>query len=451
MHSERFRSACVALVSAALVSMGAQVPAAASVVPTAEAVSAAQGDARAVVDSTLARADVQARLAEMGVDRTAIEGRLAALSPDEMQTLADQIQSAPAGGDFLAVDRHRVRGADHPRARRRHRHLQEGVSRSAPVLAALAVALAGCAASPPLAAGLPATAPRAIELAATPFFPQVEYQCGPAALATLLVASGVPVTPEALAPEVYLPERHGSLALELVGAARRHGRLPWVLATTADEMVDELEAGRPVLLLQNLGVQQIPVWHYAVLIGYDAERNVAILRSGDTERLEMKWQRFAGAWHRGGRFAMSVLRPGEIPAYADPARFIETAAGLEAAGRRDAAATAYDAAVARWPAEPLAWLGRGNVAYAEGDRTAAADAWMRAILLNPEDAAARNNLAELLLEAGCLDESRRQVEHAAALAEGTALAPAVADSRAKIEATAVAAGHCQFEGRSWPD
>lgn len=103
MHSERFRRACVALVSVALVSMGAQLPAAASVVGTTEAVAASQGDARAVVDAALARADVQAQLAGMGVDAAAIDGRLAALSPDEMQKLADQIQSAPAGGDFLAV------------------------------------------------------------------------------------------------------------------------------------------------------------------------------------------------------------------------------------------------------------------------------------------------------------------------------------------------------------
>jgi tetratricopeptide (TPR) repeat protein len=198
-------------------------------------------------------------------------------------------------------------------------------------------------------------------------------------------------------------------------------------------------------------VPKIPVWHYAVLIGYDADRNVAILRSGDRERLEMKWQRFAGAWHRGGRFAMTVLRPGEIPAHAEPARYIEAAAGLEAAGQRAAAAEAYEAAIARWPEEPLAWLGRGNVAYADGDRGAAADAWTRAILLNPKDAAARNNLAELLLEAGCLEESRRQVERATALAEGTSLAPAVADSRAKIEAAAATVVGCEFGDRAWPD
>ena len=323
--------------------------------------------------------------------------------------------------------------------------------RSAPVIATLAVALAGCATSPPLADGLPASAPRAIELDATPFFPQEDYQCGPAALATLLTASGVEVAPGTLAPEVYLPERRGSLSLELIGAARRHGRLPYVLATTADEMVQELEAGRPVLVLQNLGATRLPRWHYAVLIGYDADRNVAVLRSGRERRLEMKWQRFAGTWHRGGRFAMSTLRPGEIPVHAEPARFIAAAAGLEAAGQRRAAAAAYDAAIARWPRESHAWLGRGNVAYADGERAAAADAWSRAIMLDPADAAARNNLAELLLEAGCLDESRRQIERASAVAQGTALESAVSESRSKIDAALRAASRCQFEDRAWPD
>ncbi len=317
--------------------------------------------------------------------------------------------------------------------------------------AALASLLAGCAASPPLTDGLPATAARQVELDSTPFFAQDDFQCGPAALATLLVASGVDVTPESLAPEVFIPGREGSLSLELIGAARRHGRLPYVLATTAHEMVAELEAGRPVLVLQNLGTGALPKWHYAVVIGYDAGRNVAILRSGREPRLEMKWQRFAGTWHRGGRFALTTLPPGVVPAHAEPARYLEAAAGLEAAGQSEAAAAAYDAAVARWPEEPLAWLGRGNVALATGDRAAAADAYLRAIELEPGNAAARNNLAELLLEAGCLEESRRQVERAAALAAGTALEAAIADSRARIRAKANTVAHCQLEERPWPD
>jgi len=103
MRIERFRRACVAIVSVTLVSMGAQLPAAASVVTTSDALAASRGDARAVIDATLGRADVQRQLAAMGVEPTAIQGRLAALSDEEVAGLADRIADAPAGGDALAV------------------------------------------------------------------------------------------------------------------------------------------------------------------------------------------------------------------------------------------------------------------------------------------------------------------------------------------------------------
>src|SRR5262249_33165121 len=70
--------------------------------------------------------------------------------------------------------------------------------------------LQGCASFTPqteaLAEGWPEGLPRAHELTEVPFFPQSDYQCGPAALATVMVAAGVKVTPEELVPEVYLPE-----------------------------------------------------------------------------------------------------------------------------------------------------------------------------------------------------------------------------------------------------
>jgi hypothetical protein len=104
MGIERFRRACVALLSVSVVSLGMQAPAAAGVVGTAEAIAARQDEgARALVDATLARADVRAQLEGMGVDPGAIEGRLDALSEAEIATLAGQIEQAPAGGDALAV------------------------------------------------------------------------------------------------------------------------------------------------------------------------------------------------------------------------------------------------------------------------------------------------------------------------------------------------------------
>ena len=104
MRIERFRRACVALVSLSLISLGLQMPAAAAVIGTAEAIAAGRNEgARAAVDATLARDDVRAKFADLGVDAAAIEGRVAALSDEEIRTLAERIGEAPAGGDALAV------------------------------------------------------------------------------------------------------------------------------------------------------------------------------------------------------------------------------------------------------------------------------------------------------------------------------------------------------------
>jgi len=103
MRMNGFRRACVAVLSASLISLGMQAPAAAGVVGTAEAIASQDSNARAVVDATLARADVRAELERMGVNAADVEGRLDALSDAEVATLAGQIGEAPAGGDALAV------------------------------------------------------------------------------------------------------------------------------------------------------------------------------------------------------------------------------------------------------------------------------------------------------------------------------------------------------------
>ena len=92
-----------------------------------------------------------------------------------------------------------------------------------------------------------------------PFHPQTELQCGPAALATVLGASGALATPETLAPQVYLPDRGGSLQIELQAASRTWGRIPFQLAPDISQLLDELATGRPVLVLQNLGTESLPI------------------------------------------------------------------------------------------------------------------------------------------------------------------------------------------------
>jgi hypothetical protein len=307
----------------------------------------------------------------------------------------------------------------------------------AALFGAAALAVSGCASrGPVLEAAVAGRYEARVELEGTPFFPQEQYQCGPAALATVLSASGATATPESLVPEVYLPGRQGSLQPELVAAARRHGRVPYLVPPVADALIAAVAGGLPVLVLQKLGAGPVPGWHYAVLIGYDVPRDRVVLRSGTERRSEMSAARFAATWDRAGRWAMVALQPGVLPPEPDFTRYMEAVAGLEAVGRRDAATPSYEAAARHWPSEALPRLALANLAYARGDLVAAELGFREAAQLDPANAAAHNNRADVLRQLGCVTSARREIQVAQTLAAGGPLAATVEATARSIAAMA---------------
>lgn len=230
-----------------------------------------------------------------------------------------------------------------------------------------------------------------------PFYPQEDHQCGPAALATALGAQGIDRSPDALAPEVYLPGREGSLAAEMLGATRRQGLVAYPLRPQLEDVLREIAAGTPVIVLQNLSLPIAPQWHYAVAVGYDLPAEQVALRSGRTRRELMTLSTFERTWARSGRWAMLALPPDRLPATADAGRYVEAAVALERVNAA-AARRAYRTALARWPDNLVAAIGEGNTAYAAGDLAGAEAAYRAATVAHPESADAWNNLAQVLGE-----------------------------------------------------
>ncbi len=283
----------------------------------------------------------------------------------------------------------------------------------------LALSLTGCAQMVPqtmaLRADWPANVPRAFELREVPFYPQTAYQCGPAALATTMQAAGVQVLPDDLVRHVYLPARKGSLQVEMLSTPRRQGLVSWQIPPAYSALLREVAAGHPVLVLQDLGLGPFRQWHYAVVVGFDYARGDVYLRSGENQRQVMPFTAFEFTWQRSNYWAMVVTPPGVIPASATQASYLPAVLAFDRSATPDAARTAWQAFLARWPGDALASVALGNRLYAERNLAGAESVLRAALKTHPTSTEMLNNLAQVLAEQGRNDEALAVIDRAVTL------------------------------------
>jgi tetratricopeptide (TPR) repeat protein len=271
------------------------------------------------------------------------------------------------------------------------------------------------------------------ELTAVGFFPQTGFQCGPAALATLLTHRGVEVNPDQLSDQVYLPKGYGSLQIELLAASRRYQTIPY-LVDGFDDLKIQVSNGNPVLVLQRVRNWWVPAWHYAVVVGFDDVQRQVILRSGTEKRRIVSYRHFSNTWQKGNQWGFVALTPGALPATPDAGRYLDAVINAESHLTTDQSIAAYRAAVARWPENTAALFGLGNMQYRDGQQGAAELSWQKVLQRQSNHAGAANNLAELLAEKG-------EVEQAIALLETTlagslapeSLRPVLLETRQKLK------------------
>jgi tetratricopeptide (TPR) repeat protein len=276
--------------------------------------------------------------------------------------------------------------------------------------------LSGCAIFIPQTVALrdspPAGIAQKVELAEVPFFPQEDYQCGPAALATVLAHRKLAVTPDDLVSQVYVPERKGSLQVEMLAAARRRGMVAYPLAPRMEDMLREIAAGNPVLVLQDIGIWPFENWHYAVAVGYDLGEGEVVLRSGVVERRLLPIAVHEYAWRKSGYWAMVAIPPERIPATASEPAWLAALAAFERVNAKGARG-GYTAFLGRWPENVDAMVGLANAHHAAGELKDAEAALRRAYQRQPDSVVVQNNLAQTLSDQGRHDEALPYAERAA--------------------------------------
>lgn len=271
-------------------------------------------------------------------------------------------------------------------------------------LLGLTVLLSACAGRSPMVmpeATELAHLPDRILLQDVPFHAQDAYQCGPASLAMVLNHRGIAASPDELKDRVYLPERKGTLQVEMISAARERDLLVYPLDKDLQAILTELAAGNPVLVMQNLAFNWYPQWHYAVVVGYDLNAREMLVHSGLNKAQREPFHVFMRTWSRADYWARVMLPPGQLPATARPLTYLRAASDLEQTGRLQSAEAAYRSAVEQWPDQPTARFGLGNTLWAGDKRPAALEQFQQLVNDFPDFQPGWNNLATGLELSGC--------------------------------------------------
>lgn len=306
--------------------------------------------------------------------------------------------------------------------------------------------LSACAAKGPSLSAYGAGSDR-LELKDTAFFPNDQHYAAAAALATLLYTDGVRVGPEAVAPK--LPANLGAIELKPVlrTATAQFERLAYPLSPTLETVIAEIRARRPVLVLLDLSDGAHPAWRYAVVIGYEPASGSLLLRSGTEGRVRMTPAAFLKAWAPGGNYAAVVTAPTVVPATATLEAWIAASESFTPIGKPALAEQAAEAALKRWPEQPLlSTVALGNARYARMDWLAAQDAYVKALALDGANPVVHNNLALVLLERRCVDLAEREVALAIERETDPKLRAAYAETDAKIKRYAGTAIFCPPPG-----
>lgn len=250
-----------------------------------------------------------------------------------------------------------------------------------------------------------------VELSQVAFFPQEAYQCGPAALATILTEQGIDVRPQQLTDKIYIPQREGSLQIEIIRTVREFNLVPYIIKPDLGSLLAQVKAGRPVLVLQNLGVSWYPKWHYAVVIGYNLEDESLILRTGVIKRYAVDMHTFEYTWARAKYWGLLALRPDELPVNADSWEYLKAIVAFEQMQNWPVLNQAYQTALHKWPNNRDLLMGYGTALYLQKQLSDAAH-YYEMVLAESDYAPAHNNLAQVFAEQGKFTQARQHAEKA---------------------------------------
>ncbi len=258
--------------------------------------------------------------------------------------------------------------------------------------------------------------PLSSQIREVPAIKQEEKQCGPAALAMVLQYHGVNKTPESLSNELFQKDLGGSFRSDILTSARREGMMVMEIHDLS-QALEEISAGNPVLVFQNVGFEMAPQYHFSVLTGYDLKGPDVVLNAGKAKEESWDMRVFERSWVLGGKWGAVILPPEKLSQSLSELAHVEAASLLEASGKNEEARKAYEAILSKWPQSHLGLIGAANVAYGKNNLKQASSFLTRATQADPKSAVAWHNLALVQNELGDIKAAKFSAKKAQELVE----------------------------------
>ncbi len=160
--------------------------------------------------------------------------------------------------------------------------------------------LYACASAPP------STHQREVVIENVPFYPQKDYQCGPASLAGVFNYLGLRITPEAIAKDIFSRSAGGTLTIDMVLYAREKGFSAVDYSGGIRDLREKIDAGSPVIVMVDYGFSVWQKNHFMVVVGYDDDG--VVVNSGREKGEFVRNDSFLKTWKRTGFWSLWIKK-----------------------------------------------------------------------------------------------------------------------------------------------
>jgi ABC-type bacteriocin/lantibiotic exporter with double-glycine peptidase domain len=140
-----------------------------------------------------------------------------------------------------------------------------------------------------------------------PFFPQEDYQCGPASLASILTFWNIHTEPDEIGREIFSKSARGTLTIDMMLYAQKKGLHVHQFKGSIDALRNYVDSGYPLIVLVDYGISLFQMNHFMVVTGYS--NTGVIVHSGQFQNKLLLEKDFLASWKKTDYWTLLIKKP----------------------------------------------------------------------------------------------------------------------------------------------